>query len=310
MVRVSSHLDDESSRQLGMLYFSAASDPINGEDGRKSKPVESRPKIDRDVPKMRGANSASGRAKTKKPKVLRGVAPSRPVTNKVHQVVGADHASVLFNYPKTDASQQLRRSSADDFAPMERAVAMLCIEEDRFRWLCRKNKIVMVSADGGLFVLKTDVEVLRDELIRSASPIYLRTVARLESRTIEQLKSACTAKHVQVFTDPVKGPMISVAKLSELLESLRRRPVEGSQSTDGHRFSSEPNASRNLKSVDGTWNVEGNPLKRYEENEAKNRRQATALSAGNNGIGKASTEKVPFIRIVSGGLPTLGKGHK
>ncbi|MGP9528833.1 hypothetical protein [Glutamicibacter sp. AOP5-A2-18] len=225
-------------------------------------------------------------------------------------MAGADHASVQFQFPKTDTSQQLRRSSVDDFAPIERAVAMLCIEEDRFRWLCRKNKIVMVSADGGLFVLKTDVEVLRDELIRSASPIYLRTVARLESRTIEQLKSACTAKHVQVFTDPVKGPMISVAKLPELLESLRRRPVEGSQSIGGHRISSEPNARSNLKSVDGAWNVEGTPLKRYEENEAKNRRQTASLSAGNKGIGKGSTEKVPFVRIVSGGLPTLGKGHK
>ncbi|WP_146113296.1 MULTISPECIES: hypothetical protein [unclassified Arthrobacter] len=52
------------------------------------------------------------------------------------------------------------------------------------------------------------------------------------------------------------------------------------------------------------WAAEGTPLERYEAKEAQRSKEHHPAKA------KTDADRVPYVKIVSGGLPTLGRGHK
>ncbi|HJX79002.1 hypothetical protein [Glutamicibacter sp.] len=86
-------------------------------------------------------------------------------------------------------------------------------------------------------------------------------------------------------------------------EKLRYHfPVKGLEP----KLATSPTFEARLRQTYGAddWAAEGTPLERYEAKEAHRSKEHHPAKE------KADADRVPYVKIVSGGLPTLGRGHK
>ena len=313
MVKLAVHLDEESNRKLRMLYFSS---PENVQEktamqGRASasKSTENTRNIQTERSRVT-ANQQSKTGTDRKPDQSRSTVliPSESWKKRPRGNAQGSARQVIPQVNSFSSGGVFKPGK--DFVSIIPLARSLGIEEDRFRWLCRKNKVEVRSDKSGTYVPSADVEVLRRDLIRSAAPIYLRTIARLENQPISQLKTGCVAEGIRAIDDPSKGPVISVSDLPKLRKYLKTIPRKEPSLAQNASVPRESRRFPALKNGDSQWNVEGTPLRRYEEHEANKFRDSGQRSGLRSLQKPGQSEKIPFVRIVSGGLPTLGKRHK
>ena len=314
MVKIAVHLDEESHRKLRMLYFSSPErvqekTAIQGR-ASASKSTENTRKIQTERSRFTSRQQSKTWTDRKlyRPRSTVLIPPERWTKRPRGNAQCSDRQ--VNSQENSFGGRGVLKSGKDlvSIIPLARSLG---IEEDRFRWLCRKNKVeVKGGVKSGTNLPSADVELLRHDLILSVATIYLRTIARLENQSISQLKTGCVAEGIRGMDHPSKGPVVSVSDLPKLRKYLKTIPMKNPSLAQNASAPRESCRFSALKNGDSQWNVEGSPLRRYEEHEAKKLRDSGQRSGLRPHRKPDQSEKIPDVLIVSGGLPTLGKRHK
>lgn len=205
-------------------------------------------------------------------RIYRGVKNPEPRDNRAERIVSDSHPNF----------QHLRKPHVRQFVSLREATRALGVTNTDLNSLCEKFDITRRRGNINEYIENPDVLKLREKMIENGLFVRLKVVSQLESVNIEAVKMFCKRIGVPMTRKPIADPQIRSRDLPALQQELRQKTRRVQE--------------RNVQAEGTFWMIDGTPEERQSGAEPKKKLRQRKLVE-------------PYITVVQGGLPTLGKGH-